>query len=224
MRILVGDNETTGLGSPPQAMACEIAIAEIDDECNVIQLWETLINPGIPIQDGAKKIHGISDHDVLLAPTMAEAFAEMAPEGFGDVALICHNVRFDKPYFAPHMTIVAELCTLELARRVWPTAPNHRLGTLREHFDLKAQAEHQAAGDILIVIDLLKKLIPHTGRTLRQLIGGAAKPNRLHVMPFGEHKGKPMHLVPTDYRNWLLQQQISADLRYTLEQLQKAFL
>jgi len=223
MRILVGDNETTGLGGPPQAMAVEIAIAEIDEDCNVIELWETLINPGIPIQEGASRIHGITDAEVATAPTMAEAFAEIAPEGFGPVALICHNVRFDKPYFEPHLQIAAELCTLELARRVLPNAPNHRLGTLREHLGLKAQAEHQAAGDILIVIDLLKHLIPYTGRSLKQLIGGAAKPNMVYTMPFGKHKGTPIGQLDVDYRNWLLQQQISNDLRYTLEQLQKAF-
>ena len=224
MRILVGDNETTGLGSPPNAMAVEIAIAEIDEDCNVLQLWETLINPGIPIQEGAARIHGIKDADVQGAPTMAEAFAEIAPEGFGPVALICHNVRFDKPYFAPYIDIQAELCTLELARRVLPSAPNHRLGTLRSHLDLKVQVEHAAAGDILIVVDLLKHLIPYTGRSLRQLIGGAAKPTRLYVMPFGQYKGMSITDIDVDYRNWLLQQQISPDLRFTLEQLQKAFL
>lgn len=224
MRILVCDSETTGLGAPPQAMACEIAIAEIDAECNVLNLWETVINPGIPIQEGAMRIHGITNEEAITAPTMAQAFAEIQPEGFGPVAFIAHNVRFDRNFFAPHIEIATELCTLELARRVLPNAPNHRLGTLRSHLDLKVQAEHQAAGDILIVVDLLRHLIPYTGRSLLQLIGGAAKPVRLYVMPFGVHKGKQIADIDVDYRNWLLQQAISPDLKYTLEQLQKVFL
>ena len=225
MRILVGDNETTGLGGPPEVMACEIAIVELDWDLNIIGQWESLINPGIEIQPGAMKIHGITDEMVQRPemPTITEAFAEIAPEGFGDVALICHNIRFDRQFFAPHMNIAAELCTLELARRVLPTAPNHRLGTLKTHLNLSVQKEHEGMGDVMTVVDLLRYLVPYTGRSLKQLIAAAAQPSMLYIMPFGQYKGKPMLQVPVDYRNYLLQQVISPDLRYTFEQMQRTF-
>lgn len=227
MRYLIGDTETTGLGGPPAVMACEIAIIEIDADMNILGEWETLVNPGIPIEPKAMSLHGITNEDVCRpeVPKIAEAFAEIAgPDGFGEVALICHNIKFDRRFLSPHLNVVAELCTLELARRVMPNAPNHQLGTLRRHCDLKVQAEHQAMGDIMIVLDLLRYLVPRTNRTLTQLIGAAAKPVMLFTMPWGQYKGMKISDIDVDYRNWCLQQDISPDLRFTLETLQKAFI
>ena len=226
MRYLVGDTETTGLGKPPDAMACEIAIVELDAEMNVIGEWETLINPGIPIQDGASRIHGIKNEDVCRpeVPTMAQAMAEICPEGFKDVGLICHNRRFDLPYFEPHMEIAGGLCTLELARRVLPQAPNHRLGTLKTFLNLSVQAEHEGMGDVMTVVDLLRHLVPLTNRTLPQLVGAAARPSMLYTMPFGQYKGMRIADIDLEYRYWLLNQDLHPDLRYTLETLNKAFI
>lgn len=223
MRYIVGDTETTGLGAPPQAKACEIALIEIDAEMNMINEWESLINPGMPIQPGAAKIHGITDDMVKDAPTIEEAFAEIGI-GQDPVVLICHNVKFDRNYLGTHMNVSSELCTLELARKHLPMAPNHRLGTLKNHLQLSLQAEHEAMGDILTVVDLLRHLVPYTGRSFLQLVGAAAKPTMVYTMPFGKHKGMAISDLDVDYRNWLLQQEIGPDLRYTLETLQKAFI
>lgn len=226
MRYFVGDTETTGLGKPPDVMACEIAIVEINEHVEVIQTWETLVNPGIPIGETAMKMHGITNEQVCHpdVPTIEAAFDEIGgPDGLQG-ALICHNMRFDRSFLSPHMDVVAELCTLELARRYLPNAPNHRLGTLKDHCKLSVQAEHEAMGDILTVVDLLRYLIPLTQRTLPQLVAAAAKPSMLYVMPWGTHKGKKIIDIDVDYRNWLLQQDIGPDLRYTLTTLQKAFI
>jgi DNA polymerase III epsilon subunit-like protein len=220
LRYIVGDTETTGLSA--SAGACEIAMLEVDKDLNVIHTWETLINPGVPIEPGAGAIHGIKDEDVAAAPTMAAAMNFIFPEGKPRVVLIAHNARFDLRFFGPHMEVVASLCTLEMARKFLPKAPNHRLGTLKTFLNLPSQPEHEALGDILTVLDLLKAIVPLSGRTLDQLVGGAAKPSMLYEMPFGEHKGKPIAEIDSDYRNWLIQQDISADLRYTLETLRKA--
>lgn len=229
MRIFVADTETTGLGGPPDVMACEIAMIEIDAEMNVLGEWESLINPGIPIQPGAMKTHRITNEEVSHpdVPTIRGALDEIAGGDrttLGPITMIAHNAKFDRRFFGPHLDIAAELCTLELARKHLPMAPNHRLGTLRQFCGLEVQQEHAAMGDIMIVLSLLRHLVPLTGRTLTQLIQQAAKPSMLYIMPFGEYKGKPIASIPVDRRNWFLQQDISPDLRYTLEQLQKAFI
>lgn len=202
-------------------------MVEIDEHINVLGAWETLLRPGIPITEGAQRIHGISDADVMRdeVPTIRGALHEIGGfQPLGPICLICHNVRFDRQFLAPHLEIEAELCTLELARKHLPNAPNHKLGTLRTFLNLAPQQEHAAMGDIMLVVDLLRALVPLTGRTLMQLIQQAAKPSMLYVMPFGQYKGKPITSIPVDYRNWLLDQSISPDLRYTLNELAKAFI
>jgi len=226
VRYFVGDCETTGLGGPPAVMACEIALIEVDLDLNVLGEWETLINPGIPIEPKAAELHGITNEMVTApgVPTIEEALAEiLGEEQRAPLTMVAHNAKFDRRFFGPHLNIVNELCTLELARKHMPHAPNHRLGTLREHCNLQVQQEHAAMGDIMIVLDLLRHLVPLTGRSFAQLVGGAAKASMLYIMPFGKHKGTPIAELDVDYRNWLLQQDISPDLRYTLDTLAKAF-
>lgn len=226
MRHFVGDTETTGLGGPPNAMACEIALVEIDEDLNIIGEWESLINPGIPIQPGAMKIHGITDADVSRpeVPTIEQAVVEIFGEILPDISMTCHNARFDLQFFGPHLSIKAHLCTLELARKVLPGAPNHQLPTLKRHLNLSLQKQHEAMGDILTVVDLLRHLVPLTNRSFLQLLGAAARPSMLYIMPYGKYKGMSIQDIDVDYRNWLLQQSIGADMRYTLETLAKAYI
>jgi len=219
-RIVLGDCETTGLSA--LAGACEIALLELDIDLNVLNQWESLINPGVEIEPGAQAIHGISDADVRGAPTMAEAMGFIFSGEKPPVIFIAHNARFDRRFFGPHMNIVAQVCTLEMARKHMPAAPNHRLGTLRTELGCPERPAHEAMGDILTVLDVLKALVPLTGRSFAQLIGMGDKPSMLYEMPFGEHKGKKITDIPNDYRNWLLQQDIDPNLKYTLETLRKA--
>lgn len=219
-RLILGDCETTGLSA--LAGCVEIAMLELSMEMEVLNSWETLINPGVPIEPGAQAIHGIKDADVLGAPTMTEAMNYIFPAGKPKVIFIAHNERFDRRFFGPHLDIVSSVCTLQMARKHMPTAPNHQLGTLRRLLGCPERPAHEAMSDILGVLDVLKALIPLTGRSFQQLIGVSDKPNMLYVMPFGEHKGKNITDIPLDYRNWLIQQDIDSNLKYTLETLRKA--
>ena len=54
-------------------------------------------------------------------------------------------------------TLEAELCTLRLARKVWPDAPDFKLQTLRFLLELDAGQGHRAMGDVRATVDLLRK-------------------------------------------------------------------
>ena len=218
--IYLCDCETTGLSA--LAGACEIAMLKLNTDLEVLGQWESLINPGVPIEPGAQAIHGISDAEVLGAPTMQEAMNYIFPAGKPKVVFIAHNSRFDKRFFGPYMDIVVDVCTLNMARKHMPAAPNHQLGTLRRELGCPERPAHEAMSDILTVLDVLKALVPLTGRSFTQLIGMSDRPSMLYQMPFGEHKGKKITDIPLDYRNWLVQQDIDANLRFTLETLRKA--
>lgn len=220
MRYFIGDTETTGL---KRAKAVEIAFMEIDPDTFAIKdQWASLIDPEIPIEPGAQSIHGITPEMVEAEPTIEE-FVEVCMGGRIEdpCTLIGHNVQFDKPFFTPVMNVVQTFCTLGLARRLLPTqVENHRLGTLKEYFNLEGGEAHRALGDVLTVHQMLKILLPETGKSLLELL--QVPSHTIYTMPFGEHKGKPLMDLPVQYRTWLLSVNIDEDLRRSLMQLRAA--
>lgn len=205
------DTETGSL----QGGVCEIAWLQVDENLTVLAEFHSLVNPERPIEEGAKAIHGISDSDVEFAPTMSE-IATKIPAG---INLIGHNCSFDMRMIKPHIVPVRALCTLELARTYVKGTTNHKLETLQKELNLPLQKSHSALGDVHTTRDLLVHILPLTGVSLEILFQRQAEPKILSKMPFGKHKGKTMLQVPREYRNWLLTQEIDANLKFTLEKL-----
>lgn len=183
---------------------------------NVLEEQVFRTNPGKPIEEGARAIHGISNEDVASCPTPAEIV-----QGFPtDLCFIAHNAIYDQRVLGDLMIWSAELCTLALARRWVKDSKNHKLTTLKEHFGLSEQKAHSALGDCRTVLELLRKLSEVSGRSLGQLIDVEREPKMLNSMPFGMHKGKLFHDIPSGYRNWMLDlPDLHKDIRYTLERL-----
>ena len=131
------------------------------------------------------------------------------------------NCSFDKPFFEPVMNVVKTYCTLGLSRRMFPTGPeNHKLGTMKDYLKLEGGEAHRALGDVHTVHQMLRLLIPQTGRSLLDLLQVPA--HTIYTMPWGEHAGKQLSDIPVSYRTWLLSVNIDEDLRRSLMQLRSA--
>lgn len=89
---VVLDVETTGIDRKNDRMV-EIAILEISNG-NIVDQYQTLVNPGIPISPGAYQVHGISDADVASAPKAEHIAAEIADRLRGK-PVVGHSVTFD---------------------------------------------------------------------------------------------------------------------------------
>lgn len=219
-RYFVADTETTGLG--PQAKAVELAWAEIDADLNVIEMVHTLIDPEMPICPGASGVHGIVNADVQDSPTIEE-FIEVVRGGpiAQELIFIAHNAVFDKPYYKAVMPgMIGDICTLRLARRFFPDAPNHKLQTLKFHLGLKSGDAHRADGDVVTCLDLLRRIVEISGLKLDELAFMTSQPQIVSHMPFGKYKGQAIAAIPKDYITWLRKQQdLDGDLRYTLDQI-----
>jgi superfamily I DNA/RNA helicase len=134
------DLETTGIRKdfdrPVELAALRLKGVHAQDEG-----WSSLVNPERPIEKRAKAVHNIDERMVHGAPYMAEALPDFL-DYLGNRTLVGHNIRdFDVPMVAieaqrlglPPLTNEI-VDTLDLARRLLPDLPNHKLETLVERW------------------------------------------------------------------------------------------
>ena len=172
--IVILDTETTGIAR--DARIVEIAAARIDTSAGpadpaawtVTGTLVALVNPGIPIPRAASAVHHIYDRDVADAPDAAAALAELLawlPDG---APILAHNAAFDaarveyeltRNKIAPRAPL-RFYCTLAGARKRWPEAPNHKLGTLSAYLRLPAAPTHRALADVLATAELVRAAAP----------------------------------------------------------------
>jgi DNA polymerase-3 subunit epsilon len=128
----VVDVETTGF-DPLRDRVVEVAIVHTDGE-QIRSRWSSLVDPGIPIPEGAEATHGISDADVRGAPELWALLPAIEDLVEGRT-IVAHHARFDRNFL--WMLRRPWLCTLELARRAYPHAPSHGLGGLVDYLGLR---------------------------------------------------------------------------------------
>jgi DNA polymerase III epsilon subunit-like protein len=127
------------------------------------------------------------------------------------------------------------LCTLRLARKLWPGLPKYSNQYLRYALGLEVpEAEglpaHEALADALVTSRLLlheleiirTRAVPDLPplETAAELIAWADAPNLLGICQFGnKHRGTPWSRVPKDYLQWMRREvrDMDPDLRYTVE-------
>jgi DNA polymerase-3 subunit epsilon len=217
LRFIVFDTETTDVSKDKRAV--EIAMMEIDEDLNEIGRCSSLVNPGIPSSPEALAVHHLDEEALKDAPTI-EQWVEDTFGGKidGKVALIGHRIGFDRPLFEPIGDVAHVLDTLVMSWTLVTGAKNRKLDTLKEHLGLEGGGtSHRAMADVMTCHQLLRHLMPLTGRSLRDLctVPGFI----LHHMPWGKHEGKLLKDVPRGYRSWLLNEaaDIDINLRKSLE-------
>jgi DNA polymerase-3 subunit epsilon len=110
--IAVLDTETTGRDAQTDRIV-EIGIV-VGLRGEVVRRHNWLVNPQMPIPDGAREVHGISDDDVKDAPTFAQIAADIAEALRGTVPA-AYNASFDKGFVA------AELARSGLVLEAFPS-------------------------------------------------------------------------------------------------------
>jgi DNA polymerase III subunit epsilon len=148
-RFAVIDFETTGLSPTHGDRAIEIGVVMLEGN-RVIDTYQSLINPGMPLPAFITAYTGITNPMVAGAPP-AEVVMPQVLEFVGDCHLVAHNAAFDRRFWSAEVERLGRptehpfLCTLLLARRLYPWAPNHRLGTLAELHRIVANGRHHRA-------------------------------------------------------------------------------
>jgi DNA polymerase III epsilon subunit-like protein len=202
-RMIVLDFETTGL--QPGYRPVEIAWLEFDSLYKVSQSVTSLIDPQIPIEPGAQRVHGISSEMLAGMPTLEEFLQGEHADKFADehVLVVAHNAAFDLPMFAPFCKKATSLCTMRLAQALYPTAENHKLQTLASMFAVEVEPTHRAMADVGACFELLRTIAKKEDKSIDELLVVASNTSPESLMPFGKHKGKMIKDLPSDYVAWL---------------------
>ncbi len=217
MILRIFDTETTGVAATDKVV--EIAWIDVDENLDVIRSVRSLIDPEIRIPPQASGVHGIVDSMVESAPTLEEFFSEIEVQSDEPVLLIAHNAEFDAKFVEGRMNVVAKLCTLRLARHLYPFAPDFKLQTLRYLFGVSTSGgAHGAADDCETTRLVLKAMLRDAKLSLDEAAKLARSPVKYAKMPFGRHRDTPLSELSFGYRAWLLKlPDLDPDLRYSLE-------
>jgi DNA polymerase-3 subunit epsilon len=183
LEYAIVDIETTG-GYASANGITEIAIL-IHDGSGVVERYETLLNPGIPIPLSIQVLTGIDDDMVAGSPV----FGEVAARIFGMLAgrvFVAHNVNFDYSFVRHFLALegfdlkVPRLCTVRLSRRIRPGLPSYSLGRLCRSLDIPLSNRHRAAGDAEATAVLFSRLMTwDTGGHMAAMLKTRSREQRL---------------------------------------------
>lgn len=179
MLYAITDIETTG-GYASGHGITEIAVYIYDGQ-EIIDQFQTLVNPHQPIPHFIQVLTGITDEMVQLAPS----FEEIAPrlmELFQGNVFVAHNVNFDYSFVnhqlqsAGYTLHCKKLCTVRYTRKIFPKLASYSLGNLCKHFDLPLQNRHRAGGDARATVELFRLLRQRdVNNHLQTMIGKQSK-------------------------------------------------
>lgn len=162
--IAVIDFETTGMSPEVGARPTEVAIV-LTENGRVVDRFQSLMNAGVTIPPFIVQLTGITNAMVRSAPPADQVMADAA-RFVGTTPLVAHNASFDRKVW---QTELARLdlpadhpfaCTVLLSRRLYPHAPNHKLGTLAQYLDLPSTGRaHRALADAEMTAELLRHML-----------------------------------------------------------------
>lgn len=132
--VIVLDFETTGLSPDMGDRAIEIGAVLIRNG-EVCERFQSLMNPGRRINSFIEDYTGITNAMLSDAPSCAKVMADFADFIQGH-NLVAHNASFDQRFLDAELSRLSAgyqgkfACSMLLARRVYQSAPNHKLGSL----------------------------------------------------------------------------------------------
>lgn len=169
MILNIFDTETTGLpkGRAPlskQPQIIELGCIMFDtDAMAVVEVYNQLINPGVPLTEEITKITGITDEMLLGMPSFATAWMEARRLFIGRVdGIVAHNAGFDQQLLNYELMrlqvnqhdLPPFICSMSTYEHVFGKRPS--LATLHEHFcGSKPAKAHRASDDCQSLLNAL---------------------------------------------------------------------
>lgn len=159
--VIVFDIETTGL-SPQSCNITEIGAVRVKSG-EVLEEFNMLTDPGIPIPEKITELTGITDEMVAGQPSNAEAVKAFL-DFCGDRMLIAHNADFDTSFIRKVSGEAglefnnSYLDTVSMSRYVNPELKKHKLDILADYFKLGEFNHHRASDDAKMLAEIFYRM------------------------------------------------------------------
>jgi DNA polymerase-3 subunit epsilon len=233
------DLETTGVAFGIDR-TIQIAVMKVypireGEDRPLVTEWSTFVDPQVPIPIGPKFKHKITNEAVMGAPT----FHDLAPilaGGLSGCDFIGQNVRFDLRFLEAEFLRVGRLWSWADAavidtKRIDELQSPRTLEFLMEKWcGRQLEDAHEALADVRGTIDVLAAMLercPDLPATVRELhdrlwprdpswldsTGRIVWRNQEACLSFGKWNGRPLHQVPPDYLEWMLEGSFDADVK-----------
>ena len=170
-RLVFFDVETTGLDGNRDRII-EIFLLSLS-KGGEVAMYETFIDPERPIPSNITEITGLTDSDLMGAPTESEV-AEEIREFVSFGTPVAHNLPFDLRFlnamFRRNNLLelgAAGIDTLAISRALFPKlciypegGGSHRLSNLMYHFGLQDSYanSHRAKDDVMLLVEIFRHL------------------------------------------------------------------
>lgn len=226
MQAIILDTETHTLNGLP----IEIAYAPIEIEAGKLSLdrskmFDQLYSIGDEkISYAAMAVHHILEADIVDQPNFGTFTLPTET-----VYIIGHNIDYDIRAIQTcgvDTQHIKAICTLALARRVWPDAEAHNISALiymiskgSEKAREMLKGAHRADADIILTANILMHIVHKLNiQTIEALFEASEDARIPRSINFGKHRGTAIVDLPSDYVQWLMRQEdLDPYLRKALE-------
>ncbi|MFC0170439.1 PolC-type DNA polymerase III [Pseudoduganella danionis] len=162
--LVMLDFETTGLSPANGDRITEVAALRLRDG-QVVERFVSLVNCGVRIPAFITGLTGITQAMVDGAPPVGQVMPRLL-EFIGSDTLAAHNASFDDKFLQAEAAQLgltpaypSLLCSLKLARRVYPGMASYRLGDLSRQLGIRfASAAHRAEADAEVAAAVLLRM------------------------------------------------------------------
>jgi len=163
MELCFIDTETTGLYPAYGDRICEIGLIAADLELNMIDSFNSLINPLREISPEARMVNRIAQEELESAPRFHEIGARIS-EFIEGRLMVGHNIMFDHGFLKNEFRLAGIeyppprlMDTRDIARSL-VKVESWGLSTLIDMFNIAVTERHRAMGDCMGTFQLFKHL------------------------------------------------------------------
>ena len=156
------DLETTGLDAVMGDSICEIGALKMRGK-EVVESFQTLVNPKKNMPEEVQRIHGISDKDLEGAPYFEEVVDKFI-YFLQDSVILAYNIAFDMKFLGQELKRInypqIELPAIDILNmaRTMLTLPRYKLGAIAQHFNIENKTSHRALEDAACSAQVFFKL------------------------------------------------------------------
>lgn len=214
MQAIILDTETHTLnGQPIEIAYAPVQINEGKLTLDKAQIFDQLYRVDEPISYAAMAVHHILESELVDQPHYTTFTLPNET-----IYIIGHNIDYDIRALEKcgvDSKNIKAICTLALARLVWPDAEAHNISALI-YMITKGSAKardmikkaHRADMDIILTANILMHEIHHLKiKTIEELYQASEDARIPRSINFGKHRGTTIADLPADYMQWLLRQE-----------------